>query len=380
VVSSSSSFIRVSSSAHLLVLAVVTVLLSSCGNDTDLDVVAPGIPYGTLVNTEVTASEVALEINFDGVIEAVNQARVASQTSGRVVSLPFDVGDYVRKGDVIAEMTDIEQQAALQAASAQLSDASARLSEAQAQFVRITDVYAKGMVAEASYDQAKAAELSAQARVNAAEAAVKDAEQRLTYTRVIAPYDGIVVKRLTEIGAAVAPGTPLMEGLSLENLRVRVNIPQQHIEYLRQHKRARVLLPSGDSISVDDMRVPPSADATTHSFTVLLQLPSVALAAPLSPGALFPGVLVKVAFVSGRETLTQIPESAVAYRGEVAGVYVLTNTADKRERVEFRYLRLGRATAGDQRQILSGVSVGERVALDPVVAASAYKQQFKTAN
>ena len=379
-VSSSSSFIRVSSSAHLLVLAVVTVLLSSCGNDTDLDVVAPGIPYGTLVNTEVTASEVALEINFDGVIEAVNQARVASQTSGRVVSLPFDVGDYVRKGDVIAEMTDIEQQAALQAASAQLSDASARLSEAQAQFVRITDVYAKGMVAEASYDQAKAAELSAQARVNAAEAAVKDAEQRLTYTRVIAPYDGIVVKRLTEIGAAVAPGTPLMEGLSLENLRVRVNIPQQHIEYLRQHKRARVLLPSGDSISVDDMRVPPSADATTHSFTVLLQLPSVALAAPLSPGALFPGVLVKVAFVSGRETLTQIPESAVAYRGEVAGVYVLTNTADKRERVEFRYLRLGRATAGDQRQILSGVSVGERVALDPVVAASAYKQQFKTAN
>ncbi|WP_245792305.1 efflux RND transporter periplasmic adaptor subunit [Teredinibacter waterburyi] len=375
------SFVRFNSFAPALLTAIATILLSGCGNDIETVVTAPGIPQGTLATVDATASEVAIEINFDGVIEAVNQARVSSQTNGRVVSLPYDVGDYVRKGDVIAVMTDTEQQASLQAAKAQLSEAQAKLSEAKAQFVRITDVYAKGMVAEASYDQAKAAELSAQARAASAEAAVKDAEQRLAYTRVIAPYDGIVVKRLTEVGAAVAPGTPLMEGLSLEHLRVQVNIPQQYIGHLRQHKMARVILPSGESIAVDEMRMPPSADANTHSFTVLLQLPSIELSEPV-----FPGTLVKVAVVSGRETLTQIPDSAVAYRGEVAGVYVLSDnldnadSADQRERVEFRYLRIGRATAEGQRQILSGVNVGERVALDPVLAASAYKQQFKIAN
>lgn len=319
-----------------------------------------GIP-----KVQVTRASVPREMDFDGVVEAVNQAVVSAQTSGRIVELPFDVGDFVAKGDVVARFTDTEQQAALAAAKAGLEEARARAAEASQQYARISDVFKKGLVAKAAFDQAEAANQAALARVESATAAVKDAQERVSHTRVIAPYSGIVVARLTDVGATVAPGTPLIEGLSLDHLRVRVAIPQQHIGPLRQHKKARVILASGQSVAVDEMRIPPSANAASQSFSVLLTLPSGAIQTPV-----FPGTLVKVAFVTEQTEALLVPAAAVAHRGEVTAAYVVADN-----RVSFRYLRLGKAVGADDYVVLAGLEPGEHVLLDTVAAASAYKSQ-----
>ncbi|WP_026225124.1 efflux RND transporter periplasmic adaptor subunit [Teredinibacter turnerae] len=319
-----------------------------------------GIP-----TVQVTRASVPREMDFDGVVEAVNQAVVSAQTSGRIVELPFDVGDFVAKGDVVARFTDTEQQAALAAAKAGVEEARARAAEASQQYARISDVFKKGLVAKAAFDQAEAANQAALARVESATAAVKDAQERVAHTRVIAPYSGIVVARLTDVGATVAPGTPLIEGLSLDHLRVRVAIPQQHIGPLRQHKKARVILASGQSVAVDEMRIPPSANAASQSFSVLLTLPSGAIQTPV-----FPGTLVKVAFVTEQTEALLVPTAAVAHRGEVTAAYVVADN-----RVSFRYLRLGKAVGADDYVVLAGLEPGEHVLLDTVAAASAYKSQ-----
>ena len=85
-------------------------------------------------------------------------------------------------------------------------------------------------------------------------------------------------------------------------------------------------------------------------------------------------MFVKVAFVIGRERLLTVPRQAVVYRSEVTGVYVI----DDQGRVRLRHVRTGRPTGDDNVAVLSGLSEGERVALDPVAAGARLKQQERS--
>jgi RND family efflux transporter MFP subunit len=312
----------------------------------------------------ITPATVQSETSFDGTIEAVNQATVAAQTSGRVLELPYDVGDYVERGSVIVRLRDTEQRARADSSAAALSDARARLAEAQLAHDRIKDVFEKNMVAKATYDKALADLQSARARVEAAASASKESREGLEYTTIRAPYSGIVVARHIEVGEIAAVGKPLMTGLSLEELRAIVDIPQEHIGPLRKHRSARIVLPSGESLAAEQVRVPPAADPSTQSFRVQVVLPK-------GDHGVFPGTLVKVAFVVGEESQLLAPAASVVRRGEITGVYV----EDGKGLVSFRYVRTGTATADGMVPIVAGLTAGEKIAVDPIAAGIAYKKQ-----
>ncbi len=317
-----------------------------------------------LATVIVEPARVPRETAFDGSIEALNQSTVAAQTSGRVVELPYDVGDYVEKGAVIVRFTATEQRARLQALDASAAEARARLSEAQLTFDRARDVYAKKLIAKAQFDKAQADLDAARARAEATRAQLAEAREGLGYTTIVAPYAGIVVARHVQLGETVAPGKPIMTGLSLEHLRAVVEIPQQQIGPLRKHRKARVILPDGRSVDAATLRIPPGADPATHSFRVLVELP------PDDHGV-YPGTLVKVAFVSGEEVRLLLPGGAVVRRGELTGAYVV----DAGGRISLRYLRLGSPAADGRVPVLAGLAKGDRVATDPIAAGIAYKKQ-----
>lgn len=326
------------------------------------------VAAASLETVTLEPAPVPRETVFDGVVEAVNQATVSAQTSGRVVELPFDVGDYVEKGEVIVRLRDTEQRARLTNAQAALAEAEARLAEAQRTYERIKDLYDKRFIAKAQFDRAEAELRSAQARVTAAEAAIREAREGLDYTVVRAPYSGIVVRRDVKLGESVAPGQPLMTGLSLEHLRVVVDIPQQHIGPLRRHRKARAILPGGKSVEVAGLRIPPAADPATHTFRVLATLPAGEQGAN---GSVLPGTLVKVAFMSGEEERLLLPPQAIVRRSEVTAVYVVDGSG----RIGFRYVRVGTPAADGRVPVLAGLAPGEKVAIDPIAAGIAYKRQ-----
>lgn len=309
---------------------------------------SPSVNLPTLETITLTLSAVAEEVRFDGVIEAVNQATVSAQTSGRVVELPVDVGDFVKKGDLIVRFTDVEQKA-------RLASAQAKFVEAQAQYTRLHDLLIKKLIAQADVDKAESS-------FKSAEANLKEAHEAASHTTIYAPYAGIVVSRSIKVGETVAPGTPLLTGLSLEQLRAQVDIPQQHIGSLRKYKQAHIMLSDGQVLETNDLRIPPSADAQTHSFKVLVNLPN-------GDHSLFPGTLVKIAFVSGETERLLVPASAVAQRGEVSGVYVVSKNT-----IDFRLVRLGSITSDNRYPILAGLKVGDEIAQDPIAAANAYKK------
>lgn len=295
---------------------------------------------------------------WDGTVQAVNRATLSAQTTGRIVELPFDVNDYVPKGAVVARLTDVEQGASARAALAQVRSAQAAFSDAQAQYQRIEKVYERKLVSKSQYDQAKASADSTKAALDAAQQNYRAAQQSQDYTVVRAPYAGIVTQRFVQIGEAVQPGTPLIAGISLDQLRVEAQVPQSDVDAIRKYARAWLVLDGGKKrIEATKVIVFPYADPTTHTFTVRIELP------PADTG-LNPGEVVQVAFMVGSRPRLLVPDSALVQRGEVTGVYVVHDGE-----VSLRQVRLGHRF-GENVEVISGLNPGETIARDPLQAVA----------
>lgn len=318
------------------------------------------VPFDTV---EVIYEVAPRERIWDGRIEAVNQATVSAQTSGRIAELPFDVNDYVEAGSVIMRFTDTEQRAALGRAEANLQEARARFAEAEQEFARVESMFENGTVSQARFDQARANRDAALARLNAAQSGVETAEEQLEYTVVRAPYSGIVAERHVQLGELVSPGQPLITGLSLQSLRVNVDVPQSMFDAVRTIGKAFVYV-GDERIPGEDLTFFPVADQAANTFRVRVVLPE-------GSATLYPGMFVKVGFVVGETRRLLIPDAAVVRRSELTAVYTVSD-----DQVSLRQVRLGRRY-GDAIEVLAGLTEGELVATDPVAAGIYLKEQAR---
>ncbi len=346
--------LRNQASLPVILLGLCCLGMAGCGKNTPSPATRPAQP---LASAAVEPAKTPLERYVDGTIEAVNQATVSAQTSGRVVEILYDVNDVVPAGAVIVRLKGTEQRASLQAAQATLTEARARSVEAETSYQRIAELFQRRVVSKSQLDQVTANRDAAAGRLAAAEAGMTAAREGVGYTEIRAPYGGVLTKRLVEVGETVGPGTPLMTGLSLRDLRVDTSIPQGIVMQVRKLKQAAVYV--GDQrIEASKITIFPEAATPSSTFRARLDLP---------PGTLdlAPGMYVKVGLVIGQVDRLLVPATAVIERSEVTGVYVV----DSKGEVSLRYVRPGHHF-GDRIEILSGLSSGERIALDPVTASA----------
>jgi RND family efflux transporter MFP subunit len=308
--------------------------------------------------------QLAREQSFDGVVEALSRSTVSAQTAGEITELPFDVNDFVPRGEVILRIDDTRQKAELEKARADEARARARLKEAESTYERNRRLIKDNAVSKSQLDKSEADMKAARAQVSAAVAALEQAREQWEYTTVRAPFNGVMVERFVELGEQVQVGTRLGTGLSLEKLRVRTEVPEYSAQQVRTAAHARVAIPDGSWLESDRLTFFPYADPDSHTFTVRVALPD-------GQHGLYPGMLVKVAFSVGESPELAIPSRSIVHRSEVTGVYVLGED----QRLQFRQLRVGREVAGDLTVVLAGLEAGERVALDPVAAGIQLKQQ-----
>src|SRR5690606_8745156 len=216
---------------------------------------------------------------------------------------------------VIMRFTSVEQRAALRQAQASLEEAEARFDEAEREHERVANMFRNETVSRARFEQAQANRDAAEARLEAARSAVATAEEQLEYTDVRAPYAGIVSARHVEVGELVSPGQALMSGLSLESLRVNVDVPQSMFQPIREIGRAYVYV-GEERIEAASLTFFPVADAAANTFRVRVNLPE-------GSARLFPGMFVKVGFVIGETRRLLIPFDAVVRRSELSAVYAV---------------------------------------------------------
>lgn len=319
-----------------------------------------------LETAPVQRREMPREYRLDGLVEATQQTTVSAQTSGQVEEVLFDVDNYVTKGQLIVRLKDTEHRARVAQADASAGAAQAKLVEARRDFERVQGIFARDLASKAEMDRATAALESAEAQAEAAVATLEQAREQLSYTQVKAPYSGIVTERLVQVGETAQPGQRLMSGISLEQLRVVVDVPQNLIAPVRKSGKARVQQPGNGWVPAEKLTVFPYADPGSNTFRVRLDL---------EPGTtnLFPGMLVKTAFVIGSGEELVVPAHAVVHRSEVTGVYVVAPDG----RIALRHIRLGRNNEDGTYSVLSGLSVGEQVAVDPIAAGVLLKDTAK---
>ncbi|NWN91938.1 efflux RND transporter periplasmic adaptor subunit [Marinobacter adhaerens] len=290
---------------------------------------------------------------LDGLIEAVQQSTVSAQTSGTVQKLPFDVDDSVAAGDLIVQLESSEQRSRVNQAQGGRDEAQASLDDARQQFERVSTLHERALVSRQELDRARNNLAGARARLERAEAALAEAREQLSYTRIVAPYGGILTERHVELGESVSPGQPLLSGLTLEQLRVVVDLPQQYADLARRDRQAKVTLADGRVLQTGAMTFYPYADPATHTFRLRMRLNE-------PNGSLFPGMLVKVDIpVAWREALW-IPEGSLVQRSELRAVFVLDDNGQPR----LRQVRTGTHQDG-RLEVLAGLNEGEKVVLYP---------------
>jgi RND family efflux transporter MFP subunit len=331
-------------------------LLAACGSEEPARPAAP--PRPQLDTAVVEVREVELGYSAEAVVEAVRQSTVAAQISGRIVELRFDVGDTVKKGEVIARIDERAATQALAATEAQVREAEAALRNARAEFERAKQLVAQKFVSQAALDRAEAQYKSAQERVRALLAGASQAATERGFATIVAPYSGVVSARHVELGEMASPGKPLMTGFDPATLRVTATVPQAQVAAIESGAKARIEIPStGKWIEATDLRLVPAADPRTHTSQVRLTLPKEAR-------GVYPGVYARAHFVTGRKPALLVPRAAVIRRSELTAVYVVPEGAPP----QLRQVRLG--SAGDEAsvEVLAGLRAGERVALQPVQA------------
>lgn len=327
-----------------------------------LSTVLIGLTNPALADT-LTVSNTMIERLFtlEAKMEAVNESTLSAQTNGRIQAIKVDVNDYVKQGDLIIQLRDKQQKAAVEQAQAGLSQAKANDEDAQSKLNQSKPLYKQGSISKGQFDTIKANSLSSAAAVIASQALLKQAQEQLSYTQIRAPYSGIVKTRLVQVGESVNPGTPLMVGLSLAELRAVADIPQRLAPSISNKENFRIVT-ADKTINAKKVTVFPYADANSHSFKVRVDINA-------EGSNLFPGMWVKLNIPMGEKSVLQIPSSAVIQQGELSGVYIKTENGFK-----LRQVRLGESSKQSV-NILAGLREGEVIVIDAY--AQLEKQEIK---
>jgi RND family efflux transporter MFP subunit len=302
-----------------------------------------------LVVREIAPRQVASGFAVDGVVEAVNQATVAAQVSGRLLELRVDAGSRVKKGELLAR---IDTREAGETAAA----AKARQVDARAAWERARQLQQQKFISAAAVDRARA-------EYDAAQAGAAAAGVAQSHGTIVAPFAGIVAERHAEAGEMATPGKPLLTLYEPSALRVVASVPQYKLAELRRAALAMIEFPeAGKRFESREIVLLPTADARSHTVGVRVKLPGEATFA-------VPGMAARLSFATGEASRLTVPRAAVLRRGEVTSVYVQSAGGG----LGLRQLRLGDSVADGEIEVLAGLAAGERIALDPVKAAIVLK-------
>ena len=305
---------------------------------------------------KITPSADGQKLVLPGSVEAFNSAPIYARTSGYVRRWLVDIGDHVAAGQVLAEIDapDVEQQLAQARADHQTALANLGLAKTTAQ--RWSELLAHDAVSRQEADE-KSGDLTAKtALASAQQANVNRLMVLKGFTRITAPFAGVVTSRSTQIGALIVAGnassTPLFTVADVHSMRIYVKVPQAYSARIHPGMTAKLTLPdyAGRIFTAQLVRTAGAVDA--QSGTELVEL-----AADNADGALKPGAFaqVELSLPATRGALL-VPTSALIFRAAGMQVAVL----DASGHVVLRPVKLGQ-DSGNVVEVVSGLAGNERV-------------------
>jgi multidrug efflux pump subunit AcrA (membrane-fusion protein) len=322
------------------------------------------------------------EIAAPGSVIAASTAQVAARTMGTVLQVAAREGDTVKRGQLLAQLDERElaarrnsAQAGEQASNAGVEQAAKAVAAAQAQgdvakktydrYVYLKEqksvspqefdeVAAKYQAAQAGLEQAKAGLQQAQAGALQAKSELLAASSVAGYARIVAPFDGRVVRRQVEPGSLVSPGMPLFVVEDTGRYQLEVTLPGDALLAIHKGSTARVQMDeqSQKTIPGKVAEIEGGADPAAHTAKARIDL--------AKDPTVQSGLFGRAFFVNGEKRALIVPTDALVERGQLRGIYLVSSDGV----AHFRLLTLGKSD-GTQVEVLSGLNDGETLVLNP---------------
>jgi RND family efflux transporter MFP subunit len=308
-----------------------------------------------------TTSTVPQHLVLPGDVAAFYEAAIYARVSGYLKSWSQDIGAHVHAGQLLAtiETPDLDEE--LAQADADLATARANSALAELTAKRWHALISSNSVSVQSADEKQGDAVARRAIVAAQMAHVSRLQALEGFKRLVAPFDGIVTARNTDVGALINSGsnapTPLFKVADMHEMRVYVRVPQAYASQLKTGMQATLTEPQYPGVTFPATLATTSVSVATDSRTVLTEL-----MAPNPQGKLWPGTYAEVDFTLPADSnLLRVPSSALIFRSK--GAQLATVTPDNV--IALKDVTIGR-NLGTVIEIKSGIAQGDRVVATPL--------------
>jgi HlyD family secretion protein len=308
-------------------------------------------PSLTVTVAQPVRGNLPIRLQANGNITAWQEASVGAEVNGlRLASVNVNIGDVVRKGQVLAVFASETTKADSLQSQASLAQAEASFENAKADADRARSIQDSGALSKSQVAQYLTQEKVSRAQFEAAKAAFGATEVRLGNTRVLAPDDGVISARGATVGAVVAPGQELFRLVRQSRMEWRGEVTPNEVGRIRVGQKVQVTAATGLEIGGQVRAIAPSADPQTRNILVFVDLPRHA--------ELKAGTFAKGSFDLGQSEALTVSSQSIVVRDGSNYVFVI----DAQNKANQRKVRTGRR-AEDRVEVLDGVKAEEAVAV-----------------
>jgi HlyD family secretion protein len=307
-------------------------------------------PKAALSVSAVSPSNGALgvQLSANGNVVAWQEAIIGAEVNGlKVTEVRVNVGDTVKKGQVLATFSADGARADVLQARASLAEAQATQSEAAANAARARSLQDTGALSAQQIAQFTTAETTAKARAEAARAVVTNAQVRLKNGQLTAPDNGVISARLATVGSVVGAGSELFRMIRQGRLEWRAEVTSTEVARIKPGTAATITAASGTQVQGKVRTVAPTVDAQTRNALVYVDLPQ-------NPD-IKAGMFAKGEFVLGSTNALTLPQQALVLRDG----FTYAMRIEATNKVSQVKLQTGRRL-GDAVEIIQGAKSGER--------------------
>ena len=331
-----------------ILLFLIIFIFTACKKDTEEEVIR-----AVKIQEINSMQDENFNIDFPAQISSTQKTVLAFKYAGKIKSINFESGDFVKKGQVIATIDDKDYKVNLEAFSKKYEAAKAVAQNAGIQFARAEKLYKGEALAKKDYDNALMQKNVAISTFKEASAGLENARNTLNDTKIIAPYDGYIDKKVVEVGTVVPEGGPVISFISNEITDISVNASSKDIEYIKNAND--IIFKDNSSEKIYPLKVKSVAQ---NPDSINLTYPVIFTFSNLSEGENFLSgqtgtVTINVKNNGNPEIL--IPLNAV-FEDNGSNVYLFKNGIAVKTPIEIRELR-----ETDKISVVRGLKSGDKV-------------------
>jgi RND family efflux transporter MFP subunit len=351
---------------YALILLLVALVLAVWGvasrvysrNELGKETAEQAVPV--VIVQKPALSPPAEDLVLPGSVQAFVEAPIFARTSGYLRTWYTDIGDAVKKGQLMAEIDTPEVDQQLRQSEADLATAKANANLAHSTDVRWQGLLANQAVSQQDADTRAGEATASQAQAASAQANVARLHELESFKRIVAPFDGVVTARNTDIGALITAGqtagNALFRVADTGKLRIYIDVPEPYAPQTKPGIEVQLRFNEhpGEDYPARLVRTARALDPTLRTLRVELQVDN-------SRGELFPGAYTEAHFkLPGSTSTLRVPVTALIFRSQ--GLQIATVGSDNKARL--RSIVQGR-DFGTSVEVLSGVSADDQVVINP---------------